>query len=219
MLPACPTQGPSCSPCSGSTHLCRSYATISSQLQQRACLFNALQDSGCAMCMLSTAEHFAPPSEDGIRPVVHCTKTIIPAALYKDKCICDNCSCSNVALCAILCDCSNCTSNTVALCAMNCDCSNCTCSTLALCAMRPGLCSVGCLLVSIRSPSLKWRYTILPLPDGRGPRPPLPRGPPAEMEAAALDISCLATLSLLCSSHSSWSESAQWSGVTQQHIH
>lgn len=75
-----------------------------------------------------------------------------------------------------------------------------TCSTLALCAMRPGLWRVGCLLVSIKSPSLRWRNTTLPLPEGRALLdPPLPTGPPAPApEAAARDINCFATLSLLC---------------------
>lgn len=55
-----------------------------------------------------------------------------------------------------------------------------TLSTRARCAINPGLCSVGWRLVSMRSPSMSMRYTILPLPrelaacPGLGLPPPLP---------------------------------------------
>ncbi len=60
----------------------------------------------------------------------------------------------------------------------------------ARCAIMPGLCSVGWRLVSIKSPSFKVRYTILPLP--------LPLRPPAVLLAVARASSCLAMASRFC---------------------
>lgn len=60
----------------------------------------------------------------------------------------------------------------------------------ARCAIMPGLCSVGCRLVSITSPSFSVRYTIFPMP--------LPVDPLAVLLAVARASSCFATASRFC---------------------
>jgi len=69
----------------------------------------------------------------------------------------------------------------------------------ARCDIMPGLCSVGCRLVSITSPSFRCRYTILPLPSAAG-APPLPASfvPDPATDAADRDSSVLATASRRC---------------------
>lgn len=64
-------------------------------------------------------------------------------------------------------------------------------------AIRPGLCSVGCRLVSITSPSRRLRYTILPLPL------------PAELARAS---SCFAIASRFCR----WRKNQTYNGA--QHL-
>ena len=73
-----------------------------------------------------------------------------------------------------------------------------TLSTRALCAMSPGLCSVGWRLVSMTSPSRRWRYTILPFPLLKMPLPPAALAEPGVAAAADLEKSCFATASRLC---------------------
>ena len=64
--------------------------------------------------------------------------------------------------------------------------------------MSPGLCRVGCRLVSMRSPSRRCRYTILPLPLLTLPPPPPTIALPLPA-AADLESSCFATASRFCS--------------------
>lgn len=86
-----------------------------------------------------------------------------------------------------------------------------TLSTRARCAMSPGRCSVGCRLVSMRSPSRRCRYTILPAPvppprplpfPGRPARPPLPGAIVASPAAPPCLLSSIfASASLRCTGH------------------